>query len=280
MAVLKPTIARGVIAAALVAGVIGLVLFLSRPRPTTDDRTNAPAAQIVNAPASVLPNLQAPPAALDRAGFLAAAAEAADAYATGHAQSAAIPLIGRQFVVRIPFGCFGPSPSGQEDQAYWRSDPARRAITVGVRPQVWTSSPLRASIDPLGAAEAIEGFWLPRPWIRTDACPRFARPSGEPNAPRATPTVGLAALYGKDAARTQRRDGRPYEITKAAPDAQPPGPFVLVLSGRITGFPDGASFRCTTTSPDLPPVCVAGVDFSRIAIETQGAGETLAEWGG
>jgi hypothetical protein len=215
---------------------------------------------------------------LDRAAFLAAAAEAASSFSTGRPQPGSTSIVGRQFRVRIPFGCYGPSPTGQEDQTYWRSDPRHRSITVGARPQVWTASPLRVAIDPLGTAEAIEGFWIPRPWITTDDCPRFARPSGDGRGPPSDPTVGLVALYGKEAPRTQRRDGRPYEMTKSAPESGTSGPYVLVLSGRVRGFADGAAFRCTLASPDQPPACLAAVEFSRVAIENQASGELLAEW--
>jgi hypothetical protein len=268
--------ARGAIAMALVALVAGVVGYSLHPRPPAE--TNAPAAVNAPAPIAPLPMPEAPPAALDRAGFLEAAAKAASDYAAGSAQPLAADLVGRQFELRIPFGCFGPAAAGAEGQTYWRDDRAHHAVTVGVRAQDWTAAPWRGALDPHAEAEAIEGFWIPRPWLFQDHCPRAG---GAAAAAAAGPTVGLAALYAKEGSRTERRGEKPYEITRPTADgAAPPGPFVLVLAGRIAGYDDGAAFRCLPTAPDQRPACLAGVEFTRVRIEAAKGGEVLGQWDG
>jgi hypothetical protein len=269
------TMARGWIAAALLGALAVLLAFTFWPRQPAPGPTPKPPARATNAPA--LPGPRTPPAALDRAGFLAATAQAASAFAAGKPAPELGSLIGRQFEVLIPFGCFGPSAEGREDQAYWRYNEAKGSITVGARAQQFGEAPWRGVLDPNRTAEAIEGFWVPRPWITTEDCPQ-ASPAGPRGLASSSRTVGLVALYRADTARTKRRDGRPYEVTRPIGNGHALGPYVLVLSGRITGFPDASAFKCLSNSPDQPPTCVAAVEFGRIAIEVSANHEVLAEW--
>jgi hypothetical protein len=128
--------------------------------------------------------------------------------------------------------------------------------------------------------EAIEGFWIPRPWLKTDSCPAV---EGDPlqTAVLASPqTLGLAAVFEAGGSRVSRRAGRAYQFTvreKEAPLAPPKNGYRLLLEGRIEAFPSGRAIQCRASSPDERPVCVAAARLDRVAFETAEQ-ETLAEW--
>lgn len=241
-------------------------LPVARPRPSTP----APPPQL------------APPPALTRAGLVAAAAAAASTYAGGPEPAAdARPLIGRRFRVVLPFGCDGPREPGTEPSAWWEYGPERRTIRISVRPEIWTESAIARD---LGGAdvEAVEGFWIPRPWLASDACPT---PRTDPLA-AATPapspqTVGLATLFEEGGSRIVRRGDRPYEVVLNAPDDEPmPAPqgYRLVLEGRVVGFEGGEPIACRSASADQRPVCLVGVEIDRVAIRDPANAAVLGEW--
>lgn len=223
---------------------------------------------------------------LTRADLLNAVGEAASAYASGQRNAAGrAKLDGRTFNLTVRFGCAGPA--AEEAPLGWTSDEERSKIDIHARPTL--------AIDPatLGAAgakvEAVEGFWLPRPWVLADACPAptAALPiplppdvaaALRPAAP-ADQTVGIAQYYGADDSRTRRRGGRAYSATEKL---DPPGDLPrdgirLRIEGRLRAWPDGKVIRCTG-APNERPSCVLSATIDRVAFERPEDGAVIAQW--
>lgn len=250
---------------------LAALLAACSPRPQTaaPERPAPPAA--AEPSAAVAP--PAPPA-LGRAEILAAAGAAAAAYAAGEPYpSAAAALAGRRFVLRLPFGCYGPAPDAGAGYVF---DAEKGTLKLTVRPQVWTDAPWVRELVGAPEAEAIDGFWIRRPWMTAEACPAVG---GAPGAATAPETVGLVRVFEPGASRLARRGGRPYEVTEKAEDGAPPGQggFRLVLEGRVMEPASGQPVRCRGDGPDVRPVCLLLVDFDRVAME-DARGRQLAEW--
>lgn len=235
------------------------------------------------APAPAEPKAPAPapplaPPTLSRAELLRVVAEAADASAAGAAYpNAARELDGRRFVLRLPFGCEGPSAEAADTRLGYSVDVKRNALRLTARPEVWTQTGWARALVGGADVESIEGFWLSRPWTASEACPPL--PAVAAAVPPTPETVGLAQPFAEGGSRLLRRGDRPYEATVKLPDGQPPGPggFRLVLEGRIAAGADGRTVACLSEHPDRRPVCLARAQLDRVAFETP-AGETLAEW--
>lgn len=215
---------------------------------------------------------------------MAAEAMAAEAGPPAPAAPAARdPLIDRAFRLRIPFGCEGPQIGAGTSQAYYEVDAKRRTVKLLARPADLASHPLVTQWPAAGDIEALETFWVPRPWTRSEACPpRRERPAPAPATPTppSPPTLGLAAIFEAKGSRLGRRGGRPYELVRKVPmDADLPltGAYAMVLEGRLAAFPSGKVLRCWSETADHRPVCVYAVVLDRVAFETA-AGEPLAEW--
>ena len=158
--------------------------------PQTQAQTQAPVVSVAPAPT------------LDRASLLQAMDVAASAYAAGRDPGGA-DLVGRRFSVRQVFGCTGPATPPAADAASgdglarWSWGDRRRTLKLTLAPGDWTDSALIAG----GADswEAAEGFWLTRPWLRTEGCPGVQGDplAGGPVAP-SPQTVGLAAVFDQD----------------------------------------------------------------------------------
>lgn len=225
-----------------------------------------------------------PVSALTRGELVSAAGQAASAYARGQVQTEIDPLVGRGFAVRIPFGCTGPSET-VDGVARWSWGPDRKTIQLSLTPGEWTESAL--TVQPAAATsapvwEAVEGFWVPRPWLAAEACPGVSPNSLQTALGSASPqTVGIAAVFEAGGSRIGRRNGRAYAFTVRAqgdePLAAPTGGYRLLLEGRIVGFPGGRAIRCRSAGPDERPVCVAAVQLDKVAFE-DAAGATLSEW--
>lgn len=255
------------------AAVLVLIAVLLRPSPAQDPAT------VVEMPPPVVaaPPATAPAAPASRADLIAGAQVAAAAYAAG-GDAGGADLVGRRFRVRLAFGCGGPTPDPGPAQAFYQLDAAAGTIRLVARPAVWTDLPLvRASPTPK-ATEAVEGFWISRPWLSGDACPkrREIAPPATPT-PVEAPSLGLAIFHAADASRAGRRGERPYEhVLKATGEANGQG-FTLLLEGRVSGFSDGAAVHCWSESADHRPVCLYGVDVDRVAFENAN-GTVLADW--
>ena len=268
-------LAAGAAAALALAGG-GYVVGRSASAPPAEPPPAA--APVVEAPAPRLPVITPP---LGRTGLLGIAAAAADAHAAGRVGSPAnAELVGRRFEIRVPFGCYGPSPENGGARLRWNYDAEDETLRVSVTPEVWTELPWVAGLAG-EQVEAVEGFWLPRPWSSAEACPtREARMVMPPILPAPQQTVGLAQFFEAGGSRVPRRDGKPYRtVEKVALEALQVGEgFRLALSGRIAALPTGQPSACHGAGAELRPVCLIAVEFDRVAIENPVSGELLAEW--
>jgi hypothetical protein len=220
---------------------------------------------------------------LSRRELIDAATLAAADYAEGSrsANDAAKALVGRRFVLRLPFGCDGPQASSGASQAYYEFDPAKRTVKLVARPGDWTSLPNIQSAPHAPDIEKVEGFWLPRPWAYAETCPP-KRDLPVPAAPTATAgqSLGLARVFEKDGSRLLRRDGRAYELVRKIPDGDDVSQtrsYRLVLEGRIAGFSTDRPITCWAETSEHRPVCLIAVEFDRVAFE-DADGKLLAEW--
>jgi len=260
------------------AGLLVFVASCSRAPDASSPPANAAAPPPANAaaPAPPAPTIEIPkpPPPIDRAALLGAVAQAAEAFATGQAPPPELAkLAGRRFEVRLPFGCHGPAPADAPLGYAW--EPKARKLTLRATPQTWTDEkPIRALLGS-PATEAIEGFWLSRPWIHSADCP--AQPV-EPAETAAPQTVGLAQVFDKGGSRWLRRNGRAYEATRRLEDAQTPpaSGYRLVLAGRIVDR-DGATIRCRSDGADQRPVCFVLVEMDHVSLETP-EGDAVADW--
>ncbi|MCD2325474.1 hypothetical protein LQ953_15755 [Sphingomonas sp. IC-56] len=246
-------------------------------------QTEAPVAT----KAPVMPVALTPPQALTRGDLVSAAGQAASAYAEGKVPSAADPLVGRSFAVRLPFGCDGPAPAeavaGEGDGlATWTWGPDRTTIQLRMAPSNWAGSAMLAKAGTSDQWEAVEGFWTPRPWLASERCPAVQVDPSQTGVPPASPqTVGLAAVFEQGGSRLGRRNGRPYEHTLRAkgdaPLTPPEGGFRMLLEGRIASFPNGRAIECRASGPDQRPICIVAIQLDRVAYEDAG-GSVLSEW--
>jgi len=244
----------------------------------------------------------APPTPLqpvvDRAELLRALDAAASAFAAGQPDDGAA-LNGRRYAVRQAFGCAGPASGGAARPAglaSWTWGPRNRTIEIALQPADWTGD-LSVSDGDGDAPEAIEGFWLARPWMRADGCPAAAVDPPAPAIAEAVPTkagttrpppgpppqrqtAGLASVFAQGGSRVGRRDGRAFTHTIRGEDGPPPAPtggYRLVIEGRFTAFPDGQTVRCRAGGQDERPVCLAASTIDRVVFETA-EGQQLSEW--
>lgn len=225
------------------------------------------------------------PTTLDRRELLSAVSQAASDYAAGATPTATDPLVGRQFDIRLAFGCEGaetpPADGAGDGLARWSWGPERETIRLSLTPGDWTRSALIAGASQ-DQWEAVEGFWIARPWMNAEGCPSIrADPLASGPVTPSPQAVGLAAVFETGGSRLGRRNGRAYtHAIRQAGDA----PLVALdagyrvrLEGRIAAFPGGRAIRCRAANPNQRPVCVAAAQLDRVAFETP-TGETLSEW--
>jgi hypothetical protein len=246
-----------------------------------------------NAPKPVLPIPPLPVAEppMDRAAILMAVARAASAAALGEDDSRRQRgLDGKTFEIRLRFGC---TPNEQEPESESRFnvsfDEKNRTLRLRASPDLDIEDEPIAGLAS-EAVEAVEGFWIERPWLLADGCPAAPQPKTgsetEPEervipAPSPSPRIGVAQFFTKTDPRTGRRDHRAYEATKSlAEDEQPSTEgYNLVLSGRLRAQPLGRAISCRTVRTDAPPQCIVSADFDRVWIEKPGSKDILASWG-
>lgn len=277
----------------------GLALITASVGLVQCDRERAE-APVADAPPP-LPG-PAPQAALDRAGLVAALAQAGSVFAAGGPPGDGPGIGGRTFEIRLPFGCSGPdaSEAAPAGLARWAWSPDRASIRLSLTPADLTESPLVLPIGETPIWDGVEGYWIARPWLASDTCPRPATPpativrtpgEGETAAateivlpiplPPSPQTAGLVVIAGSDASRLGRRPGEAYSFVVRGSGDQPPRPpaggYRLVLSGRIGAFPGGRAIRCTSENPDRRPVCLVAVELDHVAFE-DASGARLSEW--
>ncbi|WP_312084423.1 hypothetical protein [Brevundimonas sp.] len=236
--------------------------------------------------------------ALDRAGIIAALARAASTYAAGDAPQEA--LVGRRFVVRLPFGCQGGAETPEHPGfASWSRTTDGKDIDLRLDTADWLATPPVDGADLAAAWANADGVWITRPWLSLDTCPPPppAHASGpltvsDDETPSEPPsliapfgseqTAGLVFYAPVDGSRIGRREGQPYvHLIRGEVDqpAQPPTHgWRVLIEGRIGAFPDGRSIRCRAPTRDARPTCVAAVQVDKLAFEDGSTGRQLAEW--
>lgn len=264
----------------LVAAIVGWWMF-ARPEPAIDTRAAPAAPQAKPAPAApVKPPVLATPPALGRADLIAAAERAAAAFALGRpAPAENVALAGRRFELLLPFGCGGAADSAEEIGDFgWFYDGARGTLRAQATPQIWTEAPWAAALAGSREVEAIEGFWIRRPWIRDAACPVPADEADGPTLPNET--VGIARLFEPDSRRATRRNGEPYRLTAKMSAEELPGAdgLRLVIEGRLAADPARQPVACWSAGPDRRPICILIARIERVAITRSDGVTTLAEW--
>jgi len=244
---------------------------------------------------------------MNRSALLQAVAKAASAAALGRDDLAEQrTLDGNRFEVRIRFGCAVPGGSATAAGPFnIRFDEKDRTLRIRATPDLRRSDP---SVAALGgeAVEAVEGFWMYRPWLLEAGCPvlppaepaeqadpdaaeqaspppakKGSEPESEaPAPPPAVQRVGIAHFFTKTDSRAGRRDSRAYETTKVLAEGRQPSRagYDLILSGRLQPIIGGKTINCRVQGPNVPPECVVSAEFDRVRIETPGTKEVVAEW--
>jgi len=251
--------------------------------------------QSLDAPAPrPLPIVEPP---FNRSRLLLTVIRAASAHSTGQEDPNIRRMLdGKQFEVRLRFGCDGQGP-GKGDHG-WSVDPDGRTLRLRALPNLSLAD---ATVQALAGdgVEAVEGFWLTRPWQLQAACPvqlqQGATPAGDVgglaegapdakatpiSAGRNIPSVGIAQFFSADDTRTGRRMNRPFEAVKKLDEGERAGKdgFNLVLAGRLRARHDGRVILCAGSGRDRPPDCIVSVDVDRVWIERPEDKEVMAEW--
>ncbi|MGV8930226.1 MAG: hypothetical protein ACOH1E_10760 [Brevundimonas sp.] len=264
-----------------VMATVAASLMLSQCNRTPEPVEAQPVAE--PAPAPVIPA----PTAMTRADLLGAVSRAGSAYAAGEQPAGADPLVGRPFAVRLPFGCNGPQSMAADGAgdglAHWTWGPDRKTIQLSLTPGDWLSTALVSSTVGGSDWEAVEGFWIPRPWLGVETCSQVrADPLQSGQHTPSSQTVGLAAVFKSDESRVGRRNGRAYTYTVRAegdaPLKAPANGYRAVVEGRLAAFPGGRAIRCRASSPDQRPVCIAAIELDRVAFTEAETGTVLSEW--
>lgn len=262
---------------------------------------------------SPLPRLPVVEPPIDRAALLKAVADAASSAALGRDDaSEQRPLDGKRFEVRIRFGCAPADPGLSEPgTAQPKSNAPKaapfkvqfndkdRTLRVSAAPDLSLSDPTVAQLAGEGV-EAVEGFWMNRPWLLSDGCAvQTASPAQTKTEPVASKDkdqetqpelmgsansgqrVGLAQFFTIADSRTQRRDHRAYEATKVLKEGELPSPqgYNLVMSGRLRQLQGAKVIACRTLNLNSPPECVVSAEFDRVWMENPTSRDVIAEWG-
>lgn len=272
-------ISRGLATLACVALISGCEV----KTPAGNEPDETPTAIPTIRPPAPAPTLTIGPAT--RAEILAAVSSAADATAAGlPLPEANLTLTDRTFELHLPFGCV-PEAGGTWGQV--RRDPSTSVLRISVTPERFGQNQHITATAAGKPFDAVEGFWIERPWTTAETCPRPApsatvepaesTPAPQPAAPQ---TLAIAQFFKPDAPRTSQRGNRPYTYV-GKPDAKDParnGEMRLRLTGRISGFADGHPVHCHTSEPAAPPICVVAVEFTGVGIEAAQSGRILTEW--
>ena len=298
---------RGCLAAATAIAL--LPLAACERQPATDDTPieNASAGNEAAERTPILPVARK----MDREALLLAVNRAASAAAAGVDDAAAQgDLDGSEFSFAIRAGCDFTLPADAEatgESGTPRSPPRPKSVPAaapprGAAPAEEAGPSLTVDYDPeaerlrfraipdfsLDAAppalvaggpyEAVEGFWIARPWLLTPACPASRGGQSPPAGPERV--VAIAQFFTAGDARTHRRSERAYEwVTRIAPEALPsPNLFDFVLTGRLQAQPGRKVVTCAAEA-DARPVCLISARITEARLERPG-GEVLARWAG
>lgn len=294
-ALIAPLIVSMVVLALVLA-----VFFMGRNQPKAPEPASPPPEPVVASP------VPAPVKPLSRRDLIESANIAAASAADGVNYAEGVSIVGRQFVMRIPFGCEAggymtqDAESGSDkNQLSARYDAKKRALTLLATPSNWNDLQPGKAGDAINPVEHIEGFWVAHPWSFAESCTGAALqadvqlpdPKDAPDSKEGSDapvellktdverTLGLARMFRTDGSRVNRRDGRPYKFVINLPKDDESAlrqSYRLALEGRIDAFDDGAPMHCDVQS-GARPVCYYAVRVDRVAFENQ-RGEMLAEW--
>lgn len=235
---------------------------------------------------------------INRTRLLLSVARAASAHSLGLTDPGVQrSLDGKQFEVRLRFGCDGPGPGN--GGLGWSIDPDGRTLRLRAVPTLSLNDETTRSVAE-DDVEAIGGFWLAKPWLLQAACPT-AQPSeaatesvAAPAKARASPAeatmpaapavqrIGIAQFFTAEDARTHRRMNQPFEAVRRLDEGERAGQagFNLVLSGRLRARGDGRVILCAGSGRDRPPDCIVSAAVDRVWIERPEDKEVMADWSG
>lgn len=224
---------------------------------------------------------------LVRADLIEIAELASDALVAGEAMPQQVrDAVGRRFELAVPFGCTGAADEDSAAPLRWRYDENEEVLRAHVAVTRWAASDW--GLGESAEIEAIEGFWIARPWTSSPQCPPLAAgvsgaEAGSPAAPGQT--LAVAQFFGGDVRREVLREGRPFQTVQRVPQSTfaAPGGFRLVLSGRIGRVPgangQGGPVRCVQPGGiEQRPICVVAVTLGELRIENPANAEVLASW--
>lgn len=270
-------IAGGLIA---VIAVGGAGFFLGRS--TAPDREPREPV-VVETPAPSPSPTPEPIRILERADLIALAGEATEALVAGEPVPEAVgEAVDRRFELAVPFGCSGPAGEDSLAPLRWRYDEEDEALRLHAAATSWSAADW--GLADTGAIEAIQGFWIARPWSSTGECPQRAgqaRATGMEPVTLPGQTLAVAQFFTGGSRREALRDGRPFESVKRVPidEFSAPRGFRLMLSGRIDRVPGGGPVRCIQPAGiEQRPICVVAVTLDEVRIENPASGEVLASW--
>lgn len=266
----------------------GVALTGCQPADTGNaDDEKAADQPVVNLPAVT------PVTPMDREALLLAVAKAASARAIGMDDSAAQrELEGQPFEFAIRFGCSGAAKDLRSAPLGWSYQ--QETLRVRAKPTITADDRIAATIGG-EVVEAIEGFWVPLPWVLQSNCPAIETqpqasvdPTEEDDqtaddgdqASLRWPKVGIAQFFTRNDARTGRRDRRAYEAVVKVEQGSPVRPqgFNLVLSGRLRAVPGEGVIECVVKASDTPPDCIISAHIDEVRIEQPEDGSVLARW--
>lgn len=274
---------------ALTGGLIAVIILggagflLGRNSVERPDAAIVPALSKPTAVSSAPTDAGTTQTVMGRAGLIKIAAEGADALASGREPGKDVTdAAGRRFEIRLPFGCNGPAGEASNAAMRWRYDKDAEALRLHVAPVAWRAEEWWRNGAP-ASIEAIEGFWVARPWTSSEACPLSrAEPATTGAEPITLPgqTLAIGQIFADGDARAARRDGKPYQSVLRVPESELEASqgFLVRLKGRLAGEPRGP-VRCQQSAgPEQRPICLVAVELDEISIENGATQETLATW--
>ena len=291
------------------------IATLAACRPSDDSNANNAAGPTENIGAPTVLPVADP--ALDREQLLLAVMRAASAAAVGRDDlDIQRKLDGKPFKIALRFACPSaaasqqPAAASQQPDAATRREDSKETLRLSARPDVTLDDPLLSAIGASEAFEAVDGFWIKRPWLLNAACPivppaptapdpgeeadgegrkekgesaaraETADAAGTGSGVAAQQRIAIAQFYSSTDTRAGRRTDRPYEavVTPAADNSIERTGFDLVLSGRLRALPNGKVIQCVATDPRRPPDCILSATFDQVRMEHPETRALLAQW--
>lgn len=177
-------------------------------------------------------------------------------------------LKGREFELRMRFGCPGATPDPTRS---WTYDDRENVLRAHVSADL-DGSKVPGSDLLLKDYEGVAGFIIERPMLLSTGCPAAEFAKGAPGLP----TIAVAQLFTSEDSRVERPESH-YDLTKAIePSEKPAQGLDLVIAGRLTELSDGRPIHCAAAAG--PPACIISAKFDRVAIEDPANGKVLGEW--